>query len=133
MEICIISKKTYKVNSGFVKYHPAFSPAGIQLLKVNNRNTRIIREICSKLTIKTPERHHWRHSGVLIANFEHIPHLAFPSCSSVSSVNFEHVISGWVKIRFLTAPNKIRTEPKICRYIIWDYVYSHKTKRQCFN
>ena len=30
-------------------------PAGIYLLKVNNRNTRTRCEICSKLTIKTPE------------------------------------------------------------------------------
>ena len=29
---------------------------------------------CSKLTIKTPERRHWRRSGVFIVNFEHIPH-----------------------------------------------------------
>ena len=27
-------------------------PAGIYMLKVNNRNTRTWREICSKLTIK---------------------------------------------------------------------------------
>ena len=33
--------------------------AGIYLLKVNNRNTRTRCEICSKLTIKTPERRHW--------------------------------------------------------------------------
>ena len=33
-------------------------PAGIYLLKVNNRNTRTRCEICSKLTIKTPERRH---------------------------------------------------------------------------
>ena len=46
------------------------------LLKVNTRNTRPRCEICSKLTIKTPERHHWRRSGDLIANFEHISHLA---------------------------------------------------------
>ena len=32
------------------------SPTGIYLLQVNNRNTRIRCEICSKLTIKTPER-----------------------------------------------------------------------------
>ena len=31
-------------------------PAGICLFKVNNGNTRLICEICSKLTIKTPER-----------------------------------------------------------------------------
>ena len=33
-------------------------PPGIYLLKVNNGNTRISCEICSKLTIKTPERHY---------------------------------------------------------------------------
>ena len=34
------------------------SATGIYLLKVNNKNTRTRREICSKLTIKTPERRH---------------------------------------------------------------------------
>ena len=45
---------------------------GIYLLKVSNRDTRTRCEICSKLTIKTSERHHWRCSGVFIVNFEHI-------------------------------------------------------------
>ena len=45
------------------------------LLKVNNRNTRTRCEICSKLTIKTSERRHWRLSGVFIVDFEHISHL----------------------------------------------------------
>ena len=36
-------------------------PANIYLFKVNNRNTRKRCEICSKLTIKTPERRHWHH------------------------------------------------------------------------
>ena len=35
----------------FVSY-----PAGNYMLKVNNRNTRTRSEICSKLTIKIPER-----------------------------------------------------------------------------
>ena len=51
------------------------NPAGICLLKVNNRSTRTRCEICSKLTIKTPERHQWRRSGVFVVNFEHISHL----------------------------------------------------------
>ena len=34
----------------------SYIPTGIYLLKVNNRNTRTRREICPKLTIKTPER-----------------------------------------------------------------------------
>ena len=32
------------------------NPAGNCMFKVNNRNTRTRCEICSKLTIKTPER-----------------------------------------------------------------------------
>ena len=32
--------------------------ANIYLWKVNNRNTRKRCEICSKLIVKTPERHH---------------------------------------------------------------------------
>ena len=49
-------------------------PAGINLLKVNNRNTWTRCEICSKLTIKIPER---RCSGMFIVNFEHILHLVW--------------------------------------------------------
>ena len=44
------------------------NPSGINLLKVNNRNTSTRYEICSKLTIKTP-----------------------------ITANVEHVISGWVE------------------------------------
>ena len=51
------------------------NPAGIYLLKVNNRNTRTRCEMCSKLTIKTLERRYWRRSGVFIGNFERISHL----------------------------------------------------------
>ena len=56
-------------------------------------------EICSKLTIKTPKRRHWRRFGVFIVNFEHISHL----CSSVSIASFEQVNVGWVIIK--TAKN----------------------------
>ena len=52
--------------------------ASIYLLKVNKRNTRIKREILSKLTIKTPKQRQWRSFGVFI-------------------VNFEQVIAGWVE------------------------------------
>ena len=46
--------------------------ANIYLSIVNNRNTRKRCEIYSKLTIKIPERRHWRRSDVFIVNFEHI-------------------------------------------------------------
>ena len=49
--------------------------AGIYLLKVNNRNTGTRFKICSKLSIKIPERHQWRRSGIFIVNFEHNSHL----------------------------------------------------------
>ena len=39
-------------------------PVGIFMFKVNNRTSC---EICSKLTIETPERRHWRCSSVLVS------------------------------------------------------------------
>ena len=48
------------------------NPTNINLFKVNNRNTRKRCEICSKLTIKKPERRQQRRSGVFIVNFEYI-------------------------------------------------------------
>ena len=50
-------------------------PAGNYMFKVNNRNSRKRYEICSKLTIKTLDRHQWRRSGVFIVNSKHISHL----------------------------------------------------------
>ena len=50
-------------------------PAGIPLFKVNNGNTRTMFKTCSKSTIKTPGRRHWR-------------------CSSVFNINFEQVLTG---------------------------------------
>ena len=63
--------------------------AGIYLIKVNNRNTRIKCEICSRLTIKIPEWRPWRRS-LLTLNI-------FTPCYSVSFVNFEHVNAAWVE------------------------------------
>ena len=51
------------------------TPANVYLFKFNNRNTRKRCKICSKLTIKTPERRRWRRSVVFILNFEHISNL----------------------------------------------------------
>ena len=51
------------------------NPAGNYMFKVNNKNTRTRCEICSKLTIKMPERRQWRRFGVFIVNFEHISQL----------------------------------------------------------
>ena len=40
----------------FKYVNASITPAGIYLLKVNNRNTRTRCEICSKLTVKIPEQ-----------------------------------------------------------------------------
>ena len=70
------------------------NPVGIYLLKVNNRDTKTRCEICSKLTIKAPERRHLYRSDVFIVNFEHI----FTPCPNFFSVvNFEQVITDWVE------------------------------------
>ena len=52
----------------------------IYLFQINDGNTREMREIPSKLAIKTPEWRHWRLSGVFIVNLEQIFHifLVFP-------------------------------------------------------
>ena len=50
----------------------AITPAGNYMSKVNNINIKTWCEICSKLTIKTPERHQWCRFGVFIVNFEQV-------------------------------------------------------------
>ena len=50
-------------------------PAGNYMFKVNNRNIKTRLEICSDLTVKTPERRQWHRSSIFIVNFEHISHL----------------------------------------------------------
>ena len=54
------------------------NPVSIYLLKVNNKNTRARCEICSKLTIKTPERRQW-HSSLKNWTFIHTQNLQLVS------------------------------------------------------
>ena len=60
----------------FVYYDDSLLHLKQILFKVSNTYTRTRCEICSKLTIKIPERRYWRRSGIFIVNFEHISHLA---------------------------------------------------------
>ena len=51
------------------------NPVSIYLFKGNNRNTRTRCEICSKLTVKTTERHlafFTPYSSVFLVNFEQV-------------------------------------------------------------
>ena len=66
------------------RYNYELLPADNFMFEVNNRNTRIRWEICSKLTIKIPEQRHWRCSIVFIVNFKY-----FTSCSG-SLVQYKH-------------------------------------------
>ena len=52
------------------------SKLAIEILEVCSKILEVCIKICSKLTIKTPERRHWPRSGVFIVNFEHTSHFA---------------------------------------------------------
>ena len=58
----------------------------------NNRDTKAMGEICSKLTIKTPESLEWKDST---------------HCSGVSIVDFERATVGWIRIWLEIKRNKI--------------------------
>ena len=98
-------------------------PAYIYLFKVKfgNRNTKKRYEICSKLTLKTPERSF----SVFIVKFEHISHLLLV---------FEQVNVSWIK---WSNSNKFRR----CSPTTWDKknpppVFSqdfHKFYQNCFS
>ena len=64
-------------------------PAGNYMFKVNNRNSRARCEICSKLTIKLPERHYWRHLVPVLFSITRF-------CSSLSIINFGQLNANWV-------------------------------------
>ena len=68
------------------------------MFKVNNRSTRTRCKICPKLTVKTPKRRHWRRSGVLIVNFEHI---------SLLVLDFEQINAGWDTQNFMYAQGRV--------------------------
>ena len=52
-------------------------PVGNYMFKVTIETLEQRCEICSKLTIKTPKRHHWGPSGVFVVNFFNIFHILF--------------------------------------------------------
>ena len=63
-------------------------PANIYLFKPNNRSSRKMWDICSKLAIKAAERRHWRFYCWLWTYFTPF--------SSVSIVEFQQVNVNWV-------------------------------------
>ena len=65
-------------------------PVDNYMLKASNRNTKTRCEICSKLTIKTPERHQNDAIGIVLVSLLLTLNI-FHISSSVSIVNFEQV------------------------------------------
>ena len=68
-EILFLFLPAFGKFSGFEDFALPNNPADIYLLIVNNRNTRTRCVICSKLTIKTPERR--QASLLLTLNISH--------------------------------------------------------------
>ena len=75
--------------------------ANIYLFQVNYKNIRKKYKICSKFTIKTPERRHWRCSGVFIVYFEHILHLSLVFL--LLTLNTQMLVGSWPWPRFMTS------------------------------
>ena len=82
--LMIFCKKLHRIVSEYacetpveseVSKHCFSAPGCIQLLNVNNWNTRAKCKICSELTIKTPDWRQWHRSDIFIVNVEHISHL----------------------------------------------------------
>ena len=73
------------------KIKSKYYPAEIYFFEANKRKTTTMCEICSKLTITTPDQSQWCRSGIFILNFELISH-----CSGVSIVAFKQVNTCWV-------------------------------------
>ena len=74
----VLSRESREYSDSFLKVGTVnyrVNPVGNYMFKVNNRKTRTRCEICSELTMQTPERHQWCGSGVFVVNFEHISHL----------------------------------------------------------
>ena len=81
--------------------------ASIYLFKVKSGNTRIMCEICSKLTLKTPEH-------VFIVNFEK----KFTYCSAVSFADFGQVNASWGNSHKLINPLNFKKPTFLAHCII---------------
>ena len=58
-----------------------------------------ISKTCPKTTIKTPERHQWRRSGVITANPKHIQH---PNSASQSPTPSIQLPAGYLQLKLIS-------------------------------
>lgn len=98
-------------------------------LKVSNGNTRTMCKTYSKLTIKIPERLHWRCSVVFNVNFEYNSHLSIASIAGLCWTNSAQQSAHWCSISnafhttdiFLYHPENI-TKSKVFGVLRWHKV-----------
>ena len=76
----------------------SIGPIGIYLIEVNNGNTKIMCEICWKLTIKIPERRH----GIFIDILEQISHIALVFL--LSTLHMKMPVGRWSWSLWLALP-----------------------------
>ena len=86
------------------------------MFKVSNRNSRTRCELCSKLSIKTPERRQWRRSSIFINNFEYISYLVL----ECFYFNVEQVNTDWA-VSFKRVYTKMFNN--VSRVGLHEYVY----------
>ena len=79
-----------------------------------NTSTNKICEICTQLTIKTPEWFHWHHYSVSTLNLQRILR-----CSGVSMVAFEQENADWANNSSLTVSNKHHMYKALSKYFCW--------------
>ena len=91
----------FETTCAILSYNHTQFLAGIYLFNFNNRNTRTMCEICLKLTIKTPERRHWRRSGVFIGNFKQISHVILVFLLSTLNKQMSAGLMCWNDVQLL--------------------------------
>ena len=76
----------------------------------------------------TPERSHWRLSGVFIVKFK----TDFKYCSGVSNVDFEQVFSGWLSHPFTKeVSNYNNWKEKLKSELFFKFIEFHVGKQFC--
>ena len=87
----LLQRKSIKPND--IYFWSGFS-AGIYMFKSNHHHHRHHHHH-PKLTIKTPKRRHWSHSGVLLLTLTNLTY-----CSGVYIVHLDQVSANWVSFMF---------------------------------
>ena len=103
----------------------SFHSNDIYLFKVNNGKSGKMCEICSKLTITTPERPHWRCSGVLLLTSNIFHTLLWCFLCWIWTSKYRVGMYGYNKIQFCFAGHFFFT--KIIFNFSWGFTFCLKS------